>query len=553
MFTQEEILAEYERRFKPSTLPFFDTFEDLLCHEEGFGLTTASPIQRAVARVVGKNPIGELWDDPVVREAFGGVSPEGHSFLELLLLAGIRSAKSLIAAAAGVWFSQKVDISVGVRHGEIPRFSIAAVEKDNANATYAHAKAALTTKPRLKNLLVVDPPEEWAEIIEDVDDGVVATTFVWHPSGWPIEIRVVAGKRAGGSFLSRYSAGAVLDEAPRMVGAGEGVVNYEDMRRGVLGRILPGGMLLSVGSPWQARGPVYDAVTSEFRKDPRPTPGRCIVRARGPDMNPYFWNEKHCEEVRKSDPETWRTDGEAEFADVEAGLVAPVAVERCKREDAEPILYVPGHDYEAAMDPAFRTNAYTLVIADKHGDKNRVVYAKQWMPRPGEPLRPKAVLEEVALALKEYKIEYVWTDQYQAESIQDLALEVKFPFQVVVYDWTANKKTTSVLSLGKSIEAGRWSLPNIQIMGQDIILTKKRPTPRGVSISYTKTADGRHCDFTPPLAIIEACWMPKEEVEEPEAEFGSAEYNRKLEREMIEREIAALEGADNWVDNRPFT
>ena len=66
------------------------------------------------------------------------------------------------------------------------------------------------------------------------------TVLVRHPSGRPIEIACVAGARAGGAVVARWSAGAIFDEFPRMLGGSEGVVNFDDARRAVLGRLLPG-------------------------------------------------------------------------------------------------------------------------------------------------------------------------------------------------------------------------------------------------------------------------------------------------------------------------
>ena len=80
------------------------TLELLLTSHHYFGLETATPVQRAVCRAIDGLPLGELWKDRDVRAAFGNCKPPSGlgrvlAPLELLLLAGIRSAKSLIAAA----------------------------------------------------------------------------------------------------------------------------------------------------------------------------------------------------------------------------------------------------------------------------------------------------------------------------------------------------------------------------------------------------------------------------------------------------------------------
>lgn len=558
MYDEQEVLEEFERRFSGQLVPFFDSFEELLTHPEGFALTTATNIQLAIARVIGREPIGELWEDPIVRAAFGGVKPEG-AYLELLILAAIRCAKSLISVAAGLWFTQKADVSQ-VRKGEIPRFSICAVEKDNAVAAHLHLRAALKFQERLRVLSIEDPPQEWANLISETKNDFGSSHFVWHPSGVPMEIRVVAGKRAGGSFLSRYSAGAVLDEAPRMVGAGEGVVNYTEMRRGVIARMLPGTMLLSPGSPWQAYGPVYDIFQEEFGVEPRPTSNRCIVKARGPDMNPFYWTEQRVTDTKESDPVAYRTDCQAEFADPEEGLVSPVAVQRCMRADAEPILHKPGREYAAFMDPAFRTNAYTLVIDTKEENNvQQTVFARQWIPEQGNPLKPNTILREISTILQEYGLDSVKTDQYHGESLQSIAEELTpnedfpaaKPFEIEILDWDAKRKTECYISLGKRIEQGQRSFPADPFISKDLTLAKKKPTARGVSIMLPQTKDGRHCDFVPPLAMAEHYWLPVAADPEEDVVDGSEEYYKRLEQAALEREIAETED-NNWAAWRPF-
>ena len=93
-----------------------------------------------------------------------------------------------------------------------------------------------------------------------------------HPSGRIVEIVVVAGKRAGGGLVSYWSAGVVFDEAPRMGGEADGVVNFDDSRKSVIGRLLPGAQLWANGSPWAPLGPIHKAVETWHRK-----PGRVLV------------------------------------------------------------------------------------------------------------------------------------------------------------------------------------------------------------------------------------------------------------------------------------
>ena len=77
--------------------------EALLCHEHGFQLTTATPLQRAICRMETGEPLEELAQRDDVRECIGGA----HALNDLpdcapstsVLMAAVRTAKSQKAAA----------------------------------------------------------------------------------------------------------------------------------------------------------------------------------------------------------------------------------------------------------------------------------------------------------------------------------------------------------------------------------------------------------------------------------------------------------------------
>src|SRR3972149_1913244 len=47
------------------------SLEDLLTSEAGFGLKTATSLQRAICRAIEGRPLDDLWLDPAVRRSFG--------------------------------------------------------------------------------------------------------------------------------------------------------------------------------------------------------------------------------------------------------------------------------------------------------------------------------------------------------------------------------------------------------------------------------------------------------------------------------------------------
>jgi hypothetical protein len=558
---EDAILLEAARRTNVRT--FFPSLEELVSSEQGFGVKTISPLQQAICRLIQGAPLGELAKHPHVAEGLGLTTREVEAYestraakgfpiaTEFFVIAAIRSGKSLLMAASAIWASQNINVD-RCGPGEIPRYSIISISLDNAKATLMHLLGALK-RPRLSRLRIDDKElgkwSDWREIVKESSADLVGSVFLWHPTGRPIEIRVVAGKRAGGSTVSRWSAGCGLDEAPRMVGASEGVFNYDDIRRSVLGRLLPGAQLFSMGSPWASLGPVFDTVQEWWGQ---PQQERLIVKAPGYLMNPVTWTPEACEKLKALDPVAYQTDVLAEFADAGEALIPQALIARCSREDSAAHKYIPGRDYAAAMDPATRGNSWTLVIVDRaqfvddHGmakHKTRVVLNTQWTGNQLTPIRPRQVLGEIAEILKEYRLDWVYTDQWSADAIKDIGLEVGLA--ILPEQWKQQEEVTKYLGLRALMTEGLIEIPNDPILQKDLRLVHRVVNQRGLAIHLAETADGRHCDFTPALMRAVSRWLKDEEQARPAP--GTPEAMQAQLDEWREKAYQkATVGSTNW-------
>lgn len=471
------------------------TLEGLLTKPEGFGLVTATPLQRAVCRAIDGIPLGDLKKDKNVITGFGGrdairALPRKKA-LEIVLVAGIRAAKSMIAAASAIQASQECDLS-HLGPGETARIPVVSVDKDKAEVVFQHILGNVRASPQLQHLLVGEPTTD--------------TLYLQHPSGRLVEIVVTAGRKAGSSLVGRWLAGAIFDEAPRMAGVDEGVVNLEHSRRAILGRMLEGAQILYIGSPWAPLGPVYEWVEASHGQ---PTEERVVIVAPGPAMNPVHWTPKRIEQVKKSDPLAYQTDVLGKFADLEDSFFASDDVDACRREKPDVVLPKERHHYVAAMDPATRSNAWTLCVMTCTGLGGaggiqpcyEVVVAKQWMPVPGVPLRPKLILKEIADLLEPYGVDTVTTDQWAADALTDIADE----FGLSIRDETTNGKNKHDLAADLRVliqdadDVPRIILPPDHQLRRDLLSVKRRVTKDGVSIIYPKQG-ARHCDYVPSLA-----------------------------------------------------
>jgi hypothetical protein len=476
--------------------------EQVLTDPRLFGLVTATPLQRAICRASDGLALGKLWEDESVRRGFGGTAPpEGTPPDQFLIIAGVRSAKSTIAAAKAIVLSQTVDLSKCSPGDEI-RIPVLSTDKDAAGATFNQIAGHIQARPALRSLLMGAPTAD--------------ALLLRHPSGRPIEVKVTALAKYGSTLVGRWLAGCIFDEAPRMAGASDGVKNLDEAINAISARML--GQIMMIGSPYAPFGPIFELVQKHFGN---PSPQVVVVRGRGPDLNPVYWTPKRCEKLKVSNPSAYQTDVDAEFADAEEALFPSAQVDAAMRKAPAVLEPKPGHHYSAAMDPATRGNAWTLVVLEGAGPGGvngvtptyRVALPKQWIGSKAKPLRPRQVIAEVAELLKPYGVDTVTSDQHAIDAYQDIAEE--FGLSVYQHDWTAANKLEYAQTVQATVADGCLELPPDPVLRQDLLQAKKKATQNGVTLFLPGTADGRHCDYLPALALALA--NPPEMPDAPEA------------------------------------
>ena len=476
------------------------SMEWYLTDECAFGLTTASPLQRACARIVDGMPLGSLAFERTVVSAIGDVeSLPSVPPREVGIFSGIRTGKSLFAACAAVKMALSCDVSK-LRIGEIPRVSVLSLTKDLADVIFGHVVGGIERSPLLRSRLM-----KTSELPNGV--GAADSVFLRHPSGLPVEIKVVAGSRAGASLVARWSAGCIFDEAPRMLGGDEGVVNWQDSRDAVLLRLLPGAQVYHVGSPYAPFGPIYEMVQAHRGK---PTEHLVIVKAPAPAFNPVWWTPERVAEARAADPDAARTDVDAEFKSPEEAMFSMESIDRATRSAPVIVPRKQGCVYYAAMDPATRGNGWTLAIATRDGGKTVVVRAEEWVGSREEPLDPGDVLGDIATVCAEYGVTTVHSDQVMGDAL--IKLGRQNGINIAQWRYVERERAEKYLSIRTRLDAGEIELPPTPKMRTDLMHIRKRVTPTGMGIVLPMTSDGRHCDWGPTLMLVLTRLLPDPEV-----------------------------------------
>ena len=513
--------------------------ETLLTSPRFFGLTTATPVQRAKCRIFDGAPLGDLAEHPDVLDMLGGEYPAGSAPpREVLDISASRVGKSLFGAALIITQSQTVDLS-HVSRGDIVRIHVAALKLDGTRAVMTHLVEQLVAKPALRALLV--------DRAEDVSPNGVRLR---HPSGRIIEVTPTPIDRAGGSALSVYSAGVVVDEYPRMLGADDGVRNVDHFRDAVLGRMLPGAVFLATGSPWQPFGPAYDAVVEHFG---RPTRDLVVLRTRGPVANPTWWTPERCAELERRNPLAYRTDCLAEFADGESTVFPSSAIEAAcgPREGGDPgqlaIFADPSalrHDTWAVMVAGWESpdatpediyqveqlgetldgagahdgkgpivrgrNGWIRYLLDEHGrciertgeDSDRVrsffrVHeVVSWDRSSGA--RGLDIIREVGRLARRYGARDFFWDGFEQLMIADLVRREGLRPRVLA--WSQSRKTEAVDRLRTLLVDRLVALPRHAALKQELLRYRARATPGG-AFSYVVAGGAGHGDHASCLLL----------------------------------------------------
>lgn len=464
------------------------TLEEILTHAEFFGLTTASPVQRAVCRIADGLSLGALRDDANVQKAVGNVEAlPSRPPKELTWVSGIRVAKSLLAAAIAVRVSQRAVIPEYVKSGEIPRFPMLSVDKDKATPILNHLMGALTGSRILKSILLGSGAE---------------SVTLRHPSGRPIECIVTAGKRAGSAVVAYWLVGVALDEFPRMSGAGDAVISWDETRDAAMGRIFSGGTIYNLGSPYAPFGPAFDQVTKFHGK---PSGDLVVIWSDGPSTNPIVWTPEACEDMRRRKPEQYRTDVMAEFATPEEALFSSDLIESATRKGHS----LPRHEgwsYAAFIDPATRANAFTLLVVSRLGHRFVVASAREWVGTRDVPLDTREVLRELGHVLRAYGIDHVRSDRYLIDSLSSQARE--FGFRIFAGSMTAQEQMERALLFRDKLVTGDVELcevargnDTVRTLSLDLKRVRRLATQMGAVVKLPLTGDGRHCDFWPPICM----------------------------------------------------
>lgn len=581
------------------------SLEAIVTFHSGLGLTTATPLQRAICRIADGTPLGDLATHPDVLEAVGRVDllwpgqPD-----ELIVLAPSRTGKSTIAAGMAIRATQTVDLSLAKTDGLPPCYPIISLDKEKAGSVYGVVKQAL--EGPYQHLCVRDP-------VAERDGGGHA--LVRHPSGRTVEIRVTATKAQGAAVISRWLIGLTIDEAARMQGSGA-VINLPDTLAAARDRVLPGAQIAMISSKWAPFGPVYE-LAEEHGGRPSRAKSTVVIGAQGcegPKLHPAYYTPARLRDIKAKDgggpsaylvaTNRWQAPAENPFdlellqrlarpavecscdARQRAGLPSATGEPACPHNDSPPH---PRQHYLAVIDPASKGNAWALLLltirelwgttgaagqggaeavkgdpardlrpgaagaAAPLGYRDSVALARQWQGSPAAPLDSDGMWREIADLLRPYRCNRCVSDEWAAEEHRALAL--RHGIYLTPYPTTRQGKVDSLKGIEVALNAtaeNHYDCRSLELhpctaLIGDLSRTERRVTQAGVAVHYPKTPDGRHCDFAACLVHghPHVLQRPREAGKDETADERAERREREALRRRAEEQERARQG-DYW-------
>lgn len=493
------------------------TFESLLTSKDAFGLTTATPLQRAIARAADGKPFDDLLGPDERMKFFGSAAVPTTRPNLMVLVAGIRSGKSLMAGAAALYSALTADLSKLPRY-ERARAVIVAPTVKTAEITFRLLTGAVEERPRLRALVS-------GKITAD-------TVTIKRGDGRQVDIVVVAAHRGAVTIRGSWLVNFTLEETSFFSEALEGYkVNAEELLRASETRLVAGGQGWIISSPMSPSGLLFDLWKANFGV---PGPVRVVHAPTLAMGGGLTITPEQIEAVRKRDPDAAAREYEAVWADADAQLIAASHLDLSRRSQ---LLLPPveGCTYAAAMDPATRGNAWTLAIGTRDWRdgkiKQVIALAQQWQGSKVKPLSPDAVLKEIALIVKPYGLTTITTDQFSADALRVIARR----HGVTLWDRasTATENVDLYTSLATKFADEMVEIPDDPVVRADLLAVRKKVTSR-VSIVLPRTPDGRHSDYAPVIArVID---MPTREP--PPPRLVQTAMDRAVEEAAEERAVA---------------
>jgi len=231
-----------------------------------------------------------------------------------------------------------------------------------------------------------------------------------------------------------------------------------------------------------------------------------VLQASTASMDNPRITRRRLEKLQRDDAEAFIRESLATFVSSLSGFLSADSVHAAcaghgtERTRAQNELEGWKPTYVAAMDPAFRHDTFAFTIC--HMDAEGCVVQdllRTWTPESKlkQRLDPAAIMTEIGKMVQHWGISLVYSDQYQLEALQQLAIQ--HHFTIVGRDFTGQSKAKMYGSLLHLLRTQKLRLLDVPVIITQLTQLQKKLNPMGhVQIA---APSGRHDDVASVIAL----------------------------------------------------
>jgi hypothetical protein len=424
--------------------------------------------------------------------------------------AGGRAGKSSrLMAPAALHAAWTVPLPT-LRSGEVASSMLVAPDLSLARQTLSFVAGYVEDSAILTRALVAEPTKDSIELR--------------RPDGKRVRIEVRAASRGGRGVRGRTLVFAGLDEACFFFDEQTGVINDADIWRSVVQRVVPGGQVWIVSTPWLAdTGLLETTISKNWGTHEHALVCTSGTRALNPTWDPTGEIERDLRE-QDGDAAIREIDGQP-MAGGSGAFFDGSAISACVDDNLALPFPSAGIRAHFAGDLGFVSDSSTLAGVANLDGRLTVIALDEIRPSKGHPLRPKAVIDAFASTMALYGAKSFMADQFARES----AKEHFDPHGVRFENAPAGQsgKSDVYIHAKKLIHEGRVRLPNHPRLLTQLRQVVSRPMPGGgTAISIPRRRGAGHGDLA--SALVLALWQTSNS-RKPRKSVG---FIRRLESQM---------------------
>ena len=378
-----------------------------------------------------------------------------------------------------------------LRRGEVASSLLIAPDLKLARQALSFCLGYVDGSRILKRALVEEPTKDAIELR--------------RPDGKRIRIEVLAASRGGRGVRGRTLVFAGLDEAAFFYDETTGIVNDADVYRAVLQRVVPGGQVWIVSTPWVADvGLLETTIAKNIGTHETALAFTAGTRALNPTWDPTGEIEA---DLRANDPDAAVRGIDGEPMGGGAGVFFDATAITACIDETLVLPLTPAGATAFGIDLGFVNDSSALVGVTTE-EPITVVVVDELRPGKGAPLKPSEVTASFVATIRLYGADAVVGDgHYKLAAIEGLE-----PQGIEFVDAPAGRdgKTDVYLHAKRLVAERRVRLPNHPRLLSQLRQIVSRPAPGGglIITSPRGRSGGGHGDIA--SAFVNALWQAKE-------------------------------------------